>query len=187
MWKLTLRCLLLLFSSHWIVSHSLWPHGLQSMWSHGLPGFSSFTISLSLLKLMSIELMILSNHLILCFPLLLLSSVLPSNSVFASESVLHIRWPKYWSFDFTISCSNEYSGLISFRIDWFDLLSHQTLTVALWTSEHKYIYCTKEEGHHSSKKSCDCQDPGNERREEPRSSTHLLIPDPVRLQCFCCL
>ena len=164
MWKLTLRCLLLLFSSHWIVSHSLWPHGLQSMWSHGLPGFSSFTISLSLLKLMSIELMILSNHLILCFPLLLLSSFLPSNSVFASESVLHIRWPKYWSFDFTISCSNEYSGLISFRIDWFDLLivqenpksllQHHSLKVSiLWFSaffmvqlSHLYMTTGKKHG-----------------------------------------
>ena len=80
------------------------------------------TISWSLPRFMSIESVMPTNHLILCCPLLLLSSVLPSNSVFASESVLHIRWPKYWSFDFTISCSNEYSGLISFRIDWFDLL-----------------------------------------------------------------
>ena len=76
------------------------------------------TNSQSLLKLMSIESVMPSNHLILCRPLLLLSSI----RVFSDESVLHIRWPKYWSFSFNISPSNEYSGLISFRIDWFDLL-----------------------------------------------------------------
>ena len=67
-----------------------------------------------------------SNHLILCCPLLLLPSIFPSIRVFSSESVLHIRWPKYWSFSFSISPSNEYSGLISFRIDWFDLLAVQS-------------------------------------------------------------
>ena len=78
---------------------------------------------------MSIELVIPSNHLILCHPLLLLPSIFPSIRVFSNESVLHIRWPKYWSFNFSISPSNEYSGLISFRIDWFDLLAVQgTLT-----------------------------------------------------------
>ena len=81
------------------------------------------TNSRSLLKLMSIESMMLSNHLILCLPLLLLPSIFPSIRVFYNESVLHIRWPKYWSFSFSISPSNEYSGLISFRIDWFDLLA----------------------------------------------------------------
>ena len=84
-----------------------------------------FTISRSLLKLMSIELMMLPNHLILCHPLLLLPSVFPSIRVFSDESALCIRWPKYWSFSFSISPSNEYSGLISFRIDWFDLLAGQ--------------------------------------------------------------
>ena len=74
---------------------------------------------------MSIKLMMLSNHLILCHPLLLLPSVFPQIRVFSSESALHIRWPKYWSFSFSISLSNEYSGLISFRIDWFDLLAVQ--------------------------------------------------------------
>ena len=79
----------------------------------------------SLLKLMSIELMMPSNHLILCCPLFLLPSVFPSIRVFSSESVLHIRWPKYWSFSFSISPFNEYSGLISFRMDWFDLTAVQ--------------------------------------------------------------
>ena len=85
----------------------------------------SFTISRSLLKLRSIELVMPSNHLILCHPLLLLPSVFPSIRVFSSESALCIKWPKYWSFSFSISPSNEYSGLISFRIDWFDLLAVQ--------------------------------------------------------------
>ena len=82
----------------------------------------SITNSWSLLKLMSIKLVMLSNHLILCRPLLLLPSIFPSIRVFSSESVLHSRWPKYWSFRFSISPSNEYSGLISFRMDWLDLL-----------------------------------------------------------------
>ena len=80
------------------------------------------TISWSLLRLMSIESAMPSNHLTLCHPLLLLPSVFPSIRVFLSESVLHIRWPRYWSFSFSISPSNEYSGLFSFRIDWLDLL-----------------------------------------------------------------
>ena len=87
------------------------------------PGFLSITISQSLLKLMSIESVMPSNHLILCYPLLLLPSIFPSITVFSNESVLHIRWSKYWSF--SISPSNEYLGLISFRIDWFDLLAVQ--------------------------------------------------------------
>ena len=85
----------------------------------------SFTISQSLLKFMSIESVMPSNHLILCRPLLLLPSVFPSIRVFSSESVLHIRWPKYWSFGFSLSPSSEYSGLISFLVDWFDLLTVQ--------------------------------------------------------------
>ena len=87
--------------------------------------FLSFTISWSLLKLLSIELVMLSNCLILCHPLLLPLSIFPIFRVFSNESVLHIRWPKYWSFSFSISPSNEYSGLISFRIDWLDLLAVQ--------------------------------------------------------------
>ena len=83
----------------------------------------SFTISETLLKLMSIESVMPSNHLILCHPLLLLPSAFPSIRVFSNESVLHIRWPEYWSF--SISPSNEYSGLISFKMDWLDLLAVQ--------------------------------------------------------------
>ena len=85
----------------------------------------SITNSRSFLKLMSIESVMPSNHLILCLSLLLPPSVFPSIRVFSSESVLRIRWPKYWSFSFSISPSNEYSGLISFRMDWLDLLAVQ--------------------------------------------------------------
>ena len=85
----------------------------------------SITNSQSLLKLVSIELVMLSNHLILCCPLLLQPSIFPSIRVFSNESILCIRWPKYWSFSFSIHPSNEYSGLISFRIDWLDLLAVQ--------------------------------------------------------------
>ena len=83
------------------------------------------TNSQSLFKLMSIKSVMPSNHLILCHPLLLLPSVFPSIRVFSNESFLPIRWPKYWSFSFSISPSNEYSGLMAFRIDWFDLLALQ--------------------------------------------------------------
>ena len=85
----------------------------------------SITNSQSLLKFMSIELVMPSNHLILCHPLLLLPSIFPSIRVFSKESVLFIRWPKYWSFSFSISPSNEHPGLISFRMDWLDLLAVQ--------------------------------------------------------------
>ena len=85
----------------------------------------SITNTQSLLKLMSIELVMPSNHFILCRPLLILPSIFPSFRVFSSESVLHIRWPKDWSFSFSISPSSEYSGLISFRMDWLDLLAVQ--------------------------------------------------------------
>ena len=84
-----------------------------------------FTLSQSLFKLMFIELVMPSNHLILCCPLLFLPLIFPSIRVFSNELALRIRWPKYWSFSFSISPSNEYSGLISFRIDWFDLLAVQ--------------------------------------------------------------
>ena len=83
------------------------------------------THSQSLLKLMSIEWVMPSSHLILCRPLLLLPPIPPSIKVFSNESSLHMRWPKYWSFSFSISPSNEYSGLISFRIDWSDLFADQ--------------------------------------------------------------
>ena len=105
------------------MSDSLRPHGPQ--------GQASLSISKSqnLLKLVSNELVMPSNHLILCRPLLLLPSVFPSIRVFSNESVLRIRWSKYWSF--SISPSNEYSGLISFRIDWFDLLAVQEILKSL--------------------------------------------------------
>ena len=86
-------------------------------WTAALQASLSFTISWSFLKLMSIELMMPSNHLILCLPLLLLPSILLSIRIFSNESALLIRWPKYWSFSFSISPSKDYSGLISFRID----------------------------------------------------------------------
>ena len=85
----------------------------------------SITSSWSLLKLMSMELVVPSNHLILCRPLLLVPSIFPSMRVFSTESTLHMRWPKYWSFSFNIIPSNEHSGLISFRMDWLDLLAVQ--------------------------------------------------------------
>ena len=92
-------------------------------WSAAFQASLSFTISWSLLKLMSIELVMPSNHLVLCCPLLLLHSVFPRIRVFSNESALCIRWPKYWSFSFDIGPSNEYSGLISFRIDWLNLFA----------------------------------------------------------------
>ena len=97
----------------------------MTAWTAARQPSLSITNSRSLLKLMSIELVMPSNHLILCRPLLLLPSIFPSIRVFFNESVLRIRWPKYWSFSFSISPSNEYSGLISFRLDWLDLLAVQ--------------------------------------------------------------
>ena len=99
-------------------------------WTAACQASLSFTISQSLLKLISIESVMPSNHLILCHLLLLLFSVFPSIRVFSSELVL-IRWPKYWSFSFSISPCNEYWGLISFRIDWFDLLAVQGILKSL--------------------------------------------------------
>ena len=99
----------------------------STLQSRGLQHTSSlsFTNSQSLLRFMSIESVMLSNHLILCQPLLLLPSIFPGIRVFSNELALPIRWPKYWSFSFSISLSNEFSGLISFRIDWFNLLAFQ--------------------------------------------------------------
>ena len=102
-----------------VVSDSLWPHKLQHT---GLPYSSP---SPSLLEHMYIVLMMPSNHLIFCCLLLLLPSIFPIIRVFSSELAICVRWPKYWSFSFSISPSNEYSGLISFRTDWFDLLAFQ--------------------------------------------------------------
>ena len=99
-----------LFLTPWTAAHEV---SLSSTVSQGLP------------KSMSTELVIPSNHLILCCPLLLLPSIFPSIKVFSKESALRIRWSKYWSFSFSISPSNEYSGLISFRMDWLDLLAVQ--------------------------------------------------------------
>ena len=110
-------------------------------WTTARQASLSITNSQSLPKLMSIELVMPSNHLILCHPLLLLPSIFPSIRVFSHESALHIRWPKYWSFSFNISPSNEHPGLISFTMDWLDLLAvHGT---------HKTLL-----QHHSSKASC---------------------------------
>ena len=94
---------------------------------------------------MSIELVMTSNHLILCHPLLLQPSIFPSIRVFSNESVLHIRWPKYWSFSFSISPSNEYSGLISFRMDWLDLLAVQGTLKSLLqhhSSKASILWCS---------------------------------------------
>ena len=118
---------------------------LTTPWTAGHQASLSFTISQSLLKLMSTESVISSNHLILCHPLLLLPSIFSQIGVFSNESVLRTRWPKCWSFRFSISPSNEYSGLISFRMNWFDLLvvqgtlkslfqHHSSKTSILWRS-----------------------------------------------------
>ena len=109
-------------------------------WTAALKASLSFNISWSLLKLMSIESVMPSNHLILCHPLLLLPSIFSSIRVFSNESTLHIKWSKCWSFSFIfIGPSNEYSGLISFRTDWFDLLAVQgTLKSLLNTTVQKY-------------------------------------------------
>ena len=125
--------------SHSVVSDSATP------WTAARQASLSIIKSQSLLKLMSIELVMPSNHLILCRPLLLLPSIFPSLRVFSNESVLHIKWPKYWSFNFSISPSNEYSGLVSFRMDWLDLLvvqgtlksllqHHSSKASSLWCS-----------------------------------------------------
>ena len=120
-------CQSCLFVTPWIVAHQ---------------AFLSITNSWSLLKLMSIELVMAFNHLILCLPLLLLPSIFPSIRVFSIESVLHIRWPKYWSFSFSISPSKEYSGLISFRMDWLDLLAIQGTLKSLLRDflKHQFFY-----------------------------------------------
>ena len=109
-------------------------------WTLAHQASMSFIISWSLLKLMSIEYVMPPNHLTLCRSLLLLPSIFPSIGVFSNEWALHIRWPKYWSFSFSINPSNEYSGLISFRMDWLDLLAVQETLKSLLQ-------------HHSSKES----------------------------------
>ena len=108
-------------------------------WTVARQASLSITNSRSLLKLMSIESVMPSNHLILCRPLLLLPSIFPSIRVFLNESVLRIRWPKDWSFSFSISPSSEYSGLISFRMDWLDRLTAQVTLKSLL--QHQSSYC----------------------------------------------
>ena len=123
-----------------VMSDSLWPP-----WTAAHQAYLSINNSWSLLKLMSIELVMPSNHLILCCSLLLLPSIFPSIRVFSNESVLHISWPKYWSLSFSISPSNEYSGLISFRMDWLDILAVQgTLNSLLQhhTSKASILRCS---------------------------------------------
>ena len=110
-----------------------------SPWTGAFQASLSITNSQSSLKLISIESVMQSNHLILCHPLLLLPSVFPSIRVFPNESALCIRWPKYWRFSFSISPSNEYSGLISFRVDWFDLLAVQGTLKSYPTPQFKCI------------------------------------------------
>ena len=113
----------LLLFSHSVVSYSLWLHGLHSM-----PSFPVLHHLPDLAQIMSIELVMPSNYLTSCHPLLLLSSIFPSIKVFSNELALCFLWPKYWSFSFSISPSNEYSGLISFRTDGLDLLAVQRLS-----------------------------------------------------------
>ena len=118
------------------MSDSLGPHGQASL---------SITNSWSLLTLMSIELVMPSNHLILCHPLLLLPSIFPNIRVFSNDSVLCIRWPKYWSFSFRISPSKEYSGLISLRIDWLEILAVQGILKSLLqqrSSKSSILHCS---------------------------------------------
>ena len=115
-------CFIVKISSVQLLSHVLL---FATPWTAAHQASLSITISWSLLKLMSIESMIPSNHLILCCPLLLLPSIFPNIRVFSNESVLHIRWPEFWSFSFNISPSNEHPGLVSFRTDWLDLLAVQ--------------------------------------------------------------
>ena len=114
-----------MFHERWIVQLLSHVRLFATPWTAARQASLSITNSQSLLKLMSIESVMPSNHLILCHPLLLLPSIFPSIRVFSNESVLRIRWPKYWSFSFSISPSNEYSGLICFRMDWLDLLAVQ--------------------------------------------------------------
>ena len=111
----------------------------ETSWTAARQAPLSYTMSWSLLKFMSIELVMPSSHLILCCPLLLLPSVFPSIRVFSTESALRIRWPKYWSFSFSISPSSENSGLISFRMDWLDLLAVQETQKSSPISQFKSI------------------------------------------------
>ena len=132
-------------------------------WTAARQASLSITNSQSSLKLMFIESVMPSNHLILCRPLLLPPSIFSSIWVFSNESVLPIRWPKYWSFSFSISSSNEYSGLISFRMDWFDLLAVQGTLKSLLQ-------------HHSSKASFNLLRAQIEQMEKEGQTLSLLEP-----------
>ena len=134
------------------VAASCWNSSVQSLshvqlfetpWTASRQAYLSITISQSLLKLTSIESVMPSNHLILYSPLLLLPSIFRSISIFSNELALGIRWPKYWSFSLSISPSNEYSGLISFRIDKFDLLAVQGTQESSPTPQFKSISCSE--------------------------------------------
>ena len=141
------------FSSVQLLSH-VWLFATCEVQASVCQAPLSSTVSQNLLKFVFIESVLLSNHLILCCPLLLLPSIFPNIRVFSTESAFLIRWPKYWSFSFSISPSNEYSGLISFRIDWFDflaiqetLLQHHNLKVSffsalpsLWSNSHIHTW-----------------------------------------------
>ena len=109
-------------------------------WTTACPASLSITNSRSPPKFMSIQLVMPSNHLILCHPFLLLPSIFPSIRVVSNESALRIRWPEYWSFSFNISPSNEYSGLISFRMDWLDLLAVQGVLSFLYSPTLTFIH-----------------------------------------------
>ena len=116
-----------------------------TLWTASCQASLSFTTSQSLLKLMSLESVMLSKHLILCHPLLLLPSIFPSIRVFSNESDFHIRWPEYWRFSFNISPSNEHPGLISFRMDWLDLLAVQGTLKSLLqhhSSKASILWCS---------------------------------------------
>ena len=106
-------------------SHSVVPNSFSTPWTAAYQASLSITNSQSLLRLMSIELVMPYNHLILCHPLFLLPSIFPSIRILSNESALRIRWPEYWSFNFSINPSSEHPGLISFRMDWLDLLAAQ--------------------------------------------------------------
>ena len=125
--------------SHSVVSDSATP------WTEAFQASLSFTTSQSLLKFMSIESIMPSSHLVLCHPFLLLPSIFPSIRDFSNELAVHMRWPKYWSFNFSVSPSNEYSELISFRIDWFYLLAVQGTLKSLLqchSSKASILWCS---------------------------------------------
>ena len=132
------------YCSYQLKSVQLLSHIFATPWTAACLTSLSIASSRSLLKLMSIESVMPSNHLIFCPPLLLLTSIFPSIRVFSNESVLRIRWPKYWSFSFNISPSKEYSGLISYRMDWLDLLAVQGTLKSLQhhSSKASILWCS---------------------------------------------